>query len=260
MSILQRFQFCALRRCQTALTESQSMKSRGLPEYETLSNHHHARPCFEACLLFCKPTTICRLMKQLGLKIEYGTKYNYSLRENRPYYVNRLHREFRPEAPNRAWVSDITMVRVGTSILFLCVIMDLYARKIISYTIADNMHTNIVSEALIKAYLSRGCPEGLMFHSDQGTQYTAYTVKQMMRGEGIALSYSNAGCPYDNAVGESFFSSLKKEHIYCYEFQDEWEFKVSIQEYIEFYNSYRPHSTIGYLTPNEAEEAYFAPQ
>ena len=172
--------------------------------------------------------------------------------------MNRLHREFRPEAPNRAWVSDITMVRVGTSILFLCIIMDLYARKIISYTIADNMHTNIVSEALIKAYLARGCPEGLMFHSDQGTQYTAYTVKQMMRGEGITLSYSNAGCPYDNAVGESFFSTLKKEHIYRYDFRDEWEFKVSIQEYIEFYNGYRPHSTIGYLTPNEAEAMYFA--
>lgn len=132
---------------------------------------------------------VCRLMKQLGLKVEHGTKDNYSFRENSPYYVNRLHREFRPEAPNRAWVSDITMVRVGTSILFLCVIMDLYARKIISYTIADNMHTNIVSETLIKAYLARGCPEGLMFHSDQGTQYTAYTVKQMMRGEGITLAY-----------------------------------------------------------------------
>lgn len=201
---------------------------------------------------------VCRLMKQLGLKVEHGTKDNYSFRENRPYYVNRLHREFRPEAPNRAWVSDITMVRVGTSILFLCVIMDLYARKIISYTIADNMHTNIVSETVIKAYLARGCPEGLMFHSDQGTQYTAYTVKQMMRGEGITLSYSNAGCPYDNAVGESFFSTLKKEHIYRYDFRDEWEFKVSIQEYIEFYNGYRPHSTIGYLTPNEAEETYFS--
>ena len=201
---------------------------------------------------------VSRLMKQLGLKVEYGRKCDYAFRENRPYYVNRLRREFRPEAPNRVWVSDITMVRVGTNVLFLCTIMDLFARKIISYTMADNMHTHIVSDAVIKAYLSRGCPAGLMFHSDQGTQYTAYTVKQMMRGEGITLSYSNAGCPYDNAVGESFFSTLKKEHIYRYDFQDEWEFKVSIQEYIEFYNGYRPHSTIGYLTPNEAEEAYFS--
>lgn len=201
---------------------------------------------------------VSRLMKQMGLKVEYGTKYNYTLRENRPYYVNRLRREFKPEAPNRAWVSDISMVRVGTKVLFICTVMDLYARKIISYTIADNMHTNIVSDALIKAYLARGCPEGLIFHSDQGTQYTAYTVKLMMRGEGITLSYSNVGCPYDNAVGESFFSTLKKEHIYRYDFQDEWEFKVSIQEYIEFYNGYRPHSTIGYLTPDEAEEMYFA--
>ena len=201
---------------------------------------------------------ICRLMKQLGLKVEYGTKYNFSHRENRPYYVNRLRREFQPESPNRVWVSDITMVRVGTSILFLCIIMDLYARKIVSYTIANNMHSNIVSETLIKAYLVRGCPEGLMFHSDQGTQYTAYTVRLMMRREGITLSYSNAGCPYDNAVGESFFSTLKKEHIYRYDFRDETEFKVSIQEYIEFYNGYRPHSAVGYLTPNAAEEAYFA--
>lgn len=85
-----------------------------------------------------------------------------------------------------------------------------------------------------------------------------YTVKMMMRAEGITLSYSNAGCPYDNAVGESFFASLKREHIYRYDFRDEWEFKVSIQEYIEFYNGYRPHSAIGYLTPNEAEKAYFA--
>lgn len=201
---------------------------------------------------------ISRLMKQLGLKVEYGTKYNYALRENRPYYVNRLRREFQPDAPNKVWVSDITMVRVGKEILYLCSIMDLYARKIISYSIDDNMHANLVSDTLIKAYLARGCPEDLMFHSDQGAQYTAYTVKLMMRGQGVTLSYSNAGCPYDNAVGESFFSTLKKEHIYRYDFRDEWEFKVSIQEYIEFYNSYRPHSTIGYLTPNEAEAMYFA--
>lgn len=174
-------------------------------EGEEVLGAKRIRPKLRSMGYIVSERRISRLMKQLGLRVEYGTKYNYSFRENRPYYVNRLHRDFRPEAPSRAWVSDITMVRVGTSIIFLCVIMDLYARKIISYTIADNMHTNIVSEALIKAYLGRGCPEGLMFHSDQGTQYTAYTVKQMMRGEGITLSYSNAGCPYDNAVGESFF-------------------------------------------------------
>ena len=201
---------------------------------------------------------ISRLMKQLGLKVNYGSKYNFELRENSPYYVNRLRREFKPDAPNKVWVSDITMVRVGKEVLYLCSVMDLYARKIISYSIDDNMHANLVSDALIKAYLARGCPEDLMFHSDQGAQYTAYTVKLMMRGQGVTLSYSNAGCPYDNAVGESFFASLKKEHIYRHIFQDEWAFKVSIQEYIEFYNGSRPHSAIGYMTPNEAEEAYFS--
>ena len=200
---------------------------------------------------------ICRLMKQLDLKVDYSTKYNFIPHKKNPYYVNRLNRQFKPDAPNTVWVSDITMIRIGEGLLFLCPVMDLYARKIISYTVSEYMYSDIVIDALTKAYVARGCPKNLLFHSDQGTQFTAYHVKLMMRKQKVTLSYSNCGCPYDNAVGESFFATMKKEFIHRAEFENKEDFYTELQDYIEFYNNCRPHSTLGYLTPNKLEEEYF---
>ena len=122
---------------------------------------------------------IGRLMKELGLYVKKnGPRLNSANDRQYQYYPNRLQRNFLTEAPNMVWVSDITYARVGHDFLYLCVVIDLYSRKVISYAVSEYIDENLVSEALERAYKSRMCPKGLLFHSDQGTQYTAYSFEQ----------------------------------------------------------------------------------
>lgn len=200
---------------------------------------------------------ISRLMKELGLKVDYISVYPYPKRKSSPLFPNLLQRQFNPDAPNKIWVSDITMIYIGNKKMFLCSIMDLYARKIISYTLFSHMHANLVIDTLAKAYITRGCPEGVIFHSDQGSQYTSYEVRSVLEDHNIAQSFSNPGCPHDNAVAEAFFARIKEEFIHRFIFEDEIDFRMELQEYFKFYNDYRPHSHLKYLTPNRAEEVYY---
>lgn len=196
-------------------------------------------------------------MKELGLKVDYISVYPYPKRKSSPLFPNLLQRQFNPDAPNKIWVSDITMIYIGNKKMFLCSIMDLYARKIISYTLFSHMHANLVIDTLSKAYIIRGCPEGVIFHSDQGSQYTSYEVRSVLEDHNIAQSFSNPGCPHDNAVPEAFFARIKEEFIHRFIFEDEIDFRMELQEYFKFYNDYRPHSHLKYLTPNRAEEVYY---
>jgi len=200
---------------------------------------------------------ISRLMKELGLKVDYHTVIRYPKKKSSPLFPNLLQRQFNPDAPNKVWVSDITMVYIGDEKMFLCSIMDLYARKIISYTLFYHMHSSIVIDTVCKAFISRGCPEGVMFHSDQGGQYTSIEVRSILERHNISQSFSNPGCPHDNAVAEAFFARIKAEFIHRFIFEDEIDFRRELQEYFRFYNDYRPHSHLNYLTPNRVEEAYY---
>ena len=155
------------------------------------------------------------------------------------------------------WVSDITYARVGHDFLYLCVVIDLYARKVVSFAISEYIDENLVTEAFESAYKSRSCPNGLLFHSDQGTQYTAFNFCQKLREYGVTQSFSAPGNPYDNAVIESFFASIKKEDFRKNFYKTEAEFRIAVSKYIDFYNDYRPHQRLGYLTPNQAEEEYY---
>ena len=201
---------------------------------------------------------IGRLMKELGLYVKKnGPRLNSANDRQYQYYPNRLQRNFLTEAPNMVWVSDITYARVGHDFLYLCVVIDLYARKVISYAVSEYIDENLVTEAFESAYQSRSCPNGLLFHSDQGTQYTAFNFRKMLREYGVTQSFSAPGSPHDNAVIESFFASIKKEDFRKHFYKTEAEFKVAVAKYIDFYNDYRPHQRLGYLTPNQAEEEYY---
>ena len=134
-------------------------------------------------------------------------------------------------------------------------IMDLYSRKIIAYRISLNSSTKIVSYAFRQAYESRNQPKGLIFHSDQGAQYTSLAFRNLLLSCGVEQSFSNTGRPHDNAVAEAFFASLKREELYRRDYSSVAEFEKGVAAYIEFYNTKRPHGSLGYKTPEQMEEA-----
>ena len=134
----------------------------------------------------------------------------------------------------------------------------MFSRKVIAYSIATNQETPLVMDTFKKACEKRNCPTDLLFHSDQGMQYASYEFRKFLRKKKIRQSFSNPGCPYDNAVVESFFRTLKAEEVSRHFYATVDQLKDSIDEYIEFFNNRRPHQKLKYLTPNQVEEAYFS--
>ena len=123
------------------------------------------------------------------------------------YVVKRF---FKTYAPNQIWVSDITQFMVKGIYYYICVVIDLFSRKVIAYNVSTCSSTRLVSSTFKKAFSARGCPESLIFHSDQGSQYTSRTFRSLLANNNVIQSFSNPGTPTDNAVAESFFANLKK--------------------------------------------------
>ena len=169
-----------------------------------------------------------------------------------------LEREFSTEKPNQVWVSDITYFKVSGYWVYLCIILDLYSRKIVGHRISRNASTNLVTATFRNAYLERSKPKNLTFHSDRGKQYTSATFAQLLQANSVKQSFSASGRPCDNAVAESFFASFKKEEAYRKEYTSEQSFRKSVDQYIQFYNENRPHQTLNYKTPQSFEESYWA--
>lgn len=201
---------------------------------------------------------ILRLMKELGLS-SAGSKPRLNSANDRQYqyYPNKLKRNFLTDAPNMVWVSDITYAKVGMDFLYLCVVIDLYSRKVVSYSISEYIDTALVTQAFLDAFRIRNSPTSLVFHSDQGTQYTFFEFCTLLKEHKVIQSFSAPGSPHDNAVAESFFSSIKKEDFRRNYYKTEEEFRAAVAEYVEFYNDYRPHQRLGFLTPNQAEKEFY---
>ena len=201
---------------------------------------------------------ILRLMKELGLS-STGPKPRLNSANDRQYhyYPNKLKRNFLTDAPNKVWVSDITYAKVGMDFLYLCVVIDLYSRKVVSYNISENIDTALVTQAFLDAFRTREAPNYLVFHSDQGTQYTSFEFYNLLKKHGVTQSFSAPGSPHDNAVAESFFATIKKEDFRRNYYKTEEEFRTAVKEYIEFYNDYRPHQRLGFLTPNQVEKKFY---
>ena len=172
--------------------------------------------------------------------------------------VNVLKKRFNQTAPDLVWASDITYIRAGGKFYHLCVVIDLFSRKIISYKISAHPDAQLAKDAFLAAYNKRK-PKSLMFHSDRGSQYTAFSFRTLLDNCSVVQSFSKRGHPYDNAVVESFFKFLKTEETNRRNYQTLKELELSIFKYIEgYYNSKRPHSSLGYLTPNEAEANFYS--
>lgn len=201
---------------------------------------------------------ISAIMQELELRsIRSYAKKQYKKRQQ---YAKRnlFEREFTAEHPNQIWVSDITYFRVNSYWVYLCIILDLYARRIVGYRVSRNASTNLVTATFRNAYRERGKPKNLIFHSDRGKQYTSAAFTQLLQKNGIKQSFSATGQPHDNAVAEAFFATFKKEEAYRREYTSEQSFCKSVEQYIRFYNEVRPHQTLKYQTPQAFEEKYYA--
>ena len=171
---------------------------------------------------------------------------------------NILSQRFDQKAPNLVWVCDFTYVKVGRKFNYICAILDLYARKIIACRIGHRIDRFLAIKTLRDAVRLRGVSKGVMFHSDQGSQFTSNDFRKVIDELDMIQSFSAKGHPYDNAVIECFFKYLKKEELDRRRFLNTEQLKQSLISYISgFYNSHRPHSHNKGMTPNQAELLFF---
>ena len=173
---------------------------------------------------------------------------------------NRLNQEFNPAAPNSVWASDFTYIRVNGSFHYLCVVIDLFSRKIVGWSLSNRHNVDLTIAALEKAYCDRGEPDYVLFHSDQGSEYTAFLFRKKLEEFHAVQSFSKKGYPYDNACCESFFHHMKRECLNRRSFRNQSELRLCCFEYINRYNSKRPHSSLGDYTPDEMEALYLERQ
>jgi transposase InsO family protein len=204
---------------------------------------------------------IGRIMQeaQLRCKTKRRFKVTTDSKHNLPIAPNQLDRQFNVDSPDQAYVGDITYIPTDEGWLYLAVVIDLYSRQVVGWSMADNMKTKRVNDALIMAIWKRKPKKGLLWHSDRGCQYASDSHRKLLKQHRIQQSMSRKGNCWDNAVSESFFHSLKTECVNHEKYASRQEATKSIFEYIEvFYNRQRLHSTNGYLSPVEFEKQFKA--
>jgi transposase InsO family protein len=202
-----------------------------------------------------------KLMKENGLRSCVSRKFRVNTTDSNhqhPIAPNVLDQRFTTTAPNKIWVTDITYVPCREGRLYLASVLDLYTRRIVGWKLADRMTTDLVLAALDQAYEAQKPPEGLIHHSDRGSQYASEEYRTRLQQYHMKASMSRKGNCYDNACIESFHSLLKKEFIYCTRFRTKAQAQQEMFEYIElFYNRKRIHSALGYVSPIRFEMQYY---
>lgn len=199
---------------------------------------------------------VARLMRENGLTGRGRRRFRRTTdsKHDLPIADNIVARDFNPDAPNRVWAADITYVRTWAGWLYLAVVIDLFSRRVVGWAITDHMRTELVLSALTMAFEARHPDDGLIHHSDRGSQYASHAHREFLEEHNAICSMSRKGDCWDNAVVESFFGTLKQELLY----RSSWSTKLAateaIAEYIErFYNTRRRHSSLDYVSPLEYE-------
>lgn len=205
----------------------------------------------------CGEHRVARLMRAAGLQARGKRRrlpFDVGPRPEHSIAPNLLDRQFQAEAPNQRWVADFTYVWTEEGWLYFAVVLDLYSRRIVGWSMSAEMTAELVIDALVMAIWRRGRPQQLLHHSDQGSQYTSEGFQRLLAEHGITCSMSRRGDCWDNSAMESFFSTLKKERVNRRNYRTRDEARADLFDYVErFYNPRRQHSTIGYLSPVEYE-------
>jgi putative transposase len=199
---------------------------------------------------------IGRLMReaQLICKTRRRFKATTNSRHNLPVADNHLDRQFAVQRPNQVYTGDITYIHTQQGWLYLAVVIDLFSRQIVGWSMAEHIRTKLVNDALLMAIWKRKPAKGLLWHTDRGSQYASESHRALLKQYGISQSMSRKGNCWDNAVSESFFHTLKTELIHHQIFLNRDEARQAVFEYIEvFYNRERLHSANGYLSPVDYE-------
>ena len=206
----------------------------------------------------CCPETVRRIMSDLGLGGKPQRRFVKTTDSNHaePVARNLLQRDFTATRPDQKWLADITYLRLTEGWLYLAVILDCFSRRIVGWSLSRNIDADLVCAALAMA-LQQRCPQDdLVHHSDRGVQYASQKLRERLARHHVTMSMSRKGDPWDNAMMESFFGSLKTEWIDT-DYATEAEARTAVFKYIEmFYNPTRRHSALGYLSPAEYERQY----
>ena len=228
---------------------------------------HHKYPAFglDSMYHYLKPkygasrARVHRLMVKFNIHSIRTKAYKVTTNSDhsRPIAQNLIGRNFDPPLPNMIWVGDITYIKTAQGWLYLAIVKDLCTKKIVGYSFSNRIDSNLVCDALIMAVNRQNPPDHLIFHSDRGSQYCSSVFRKLLAIHHINQSMSRKGNPYDNAVAENFFSCLKCEFIFFQNFKTRIEAKSAIFRYIEaYYNLIRPHSKLGWLSPNDFELSF----
>ena len=198
-----------------------------------------------------------KLMKEADVTVKQRKKYKTTTNSNhkQPVYDNRVEREFTVAEPDQIYVADITYIWTQEGWLYLAVVIDLYSRKVVGWSMSSRMKAQLACDALEMAVWQRRPQAGLIHHSDRGSQYASKVFRELLESHDFRGSMSRKGNCWDNAVAESFFGSLKQERVQWKSYQTRFEAQQDILNYISmFYNSYRLHSYLDYCCPNDFEE------
>jgi len=204
----------------------------------------------------CGKNRVARRMLHLGLKAKAKKKFKVTTdsKHSLPIAPNVLNREFIASVPNQKWVGDISYLWTDEGWMYLAVVIDLYSRAVIGWSIQPTMTKQLICDALMMALWRRGFPRNVLFHSDRGSQYCSYEYQAMLKENGFISSMSRKGNCWDNAVAESFFHKLKVELIHDRKYTTRTSLKQSVFEYIEvYYNRVRRHSSLNSIAPFQYE-------
>ena len=204
----------------------------------------------------CGRKRVARLMRENGIRAKQARRFKATTDSdhNDPVAPNLLDREFQVDVPDRVWVADLTYIWTREGWLYLAVILDLFSRRVVGWSMSKRITSQLTLEALSVALWSRKPSPGLLHHSDRGSQYTCGDYRDVLDEHGVLCSMSRKGDCWDNAVAESFFKTLKVERVNDRDYWTREEAQMDIIDYIErFYNRKRRHSYLGYVSPVEYE-------
>ena len=211
----------------------------------------------------CNRKTVARCMKLAGIRAITTRKYRVCTTDSKhphPIASNVVARQFTPSRKNETWTADVTYIRTAEGWLYLAVVLDLYSRKVVGWSMSTRIDSRLVVDALTMGIKSEGLGADLVTHSDRGVQYASEHYQRLLTERNITCSMSRPGNCWDNAPTESFFATLKKELVYHEEYLTRDAARASLFEYIEtFYNRIRRHSTLNYLSPCQFEAVNHTP-